>query len=449
MIKITEFLVRLFFKDTASASIQPVIEKSFRVLFLQFAAVLFVFAGNVLIARFYGETIYGLYSHVFNWISILTIFAQAGMDDYHIAVIPALHLQNDYPAIRKVLKYSVTAISVASVLIVVFFNTIITIFPIAGLTENRMVFFAGLWMIILFALSSNFSSFLRGYGVIVKSQLAEKIIRPLLFLMFLIVFYTAYPAWRDVYLLFVLTAISLFAGFLFLIVLIKRSVTHENNSQLSSVAEINFRRTRFFLALSVLYLLTSRLDILVLGSLSSVTDVGHYNVALKMSEIISYPIVIMNIVIPTFLSRQHFLENRRELFRLIQNGSRVTLIASVFIFVIALVAGKWLMGLYGDNFEVAFIPMVILCCAHLVTAFAGPVAIYFVVSGREKQATFCMLANVFVTGILCFLLIPLMGIKGAAIASMSGSLVFTLSIVYLFYKREKVLITPFTIIGQH
>ncbi len=442
-------LLRIFLKDTASSSIQIISEKSWKISILHLLALIFIFAGNVLIARFYGTEVYGLYSLIFNWLSILSLFAQIGMDDYHIATIPGLHIREEYGSIKKILRISIVGILIASVIVILAFYLSINLIFIPGLSNHSGVFAVALWLIILFALTSNLGSFLRGYGVIVKSQLAEKIIRPLIFLILLCFVYFGYPAMKGINILLLITGISLTFGIAYLAWVIRNCINPHPENPSASIKDLNFGRNKYYLLISALYLLTSRLDILSLGSFANVTEVGYYNVALKMADIVAYPTVIMNIVMPVFLSKHHHLEDRKEILYLIQNGSRATLAGCGLLFIAAIIGGKWMMGLYGQNFQTAFIPMLILCVSHLTTAFFGPVAIFFIVSGREKRATFCMLANVITTGICCYFFIPAWGATGAALASFAGYLVFNLLIVYSFQSFEKAVITPFRIFGKN
>lgn len=446
MNRITTFLTKLFFKDTASANIQTVIEKSSKVFVLHFLAVMLTFGGNVLIARSFGDEVYGLYSLVFNWLAILAIFAQIGMDDYHLAVVPAMHLSEDYGSLRKILKLSTAGILISSLIIVSVFYCIIRFIPVPGLHEHAAVFAVALWLIILFALNSNYSSFLRGYGIIVKSQLAEKVFRPLIFLLLIIpVAISHTPDNGIIYKLILVSALSLLISFVYLLYLTRKGLKNKPDSKPASFTQLRFGRNGYFFLLTILYFLTTRLDILSLGLISQVQDVGYYNVALKIAEIVGYPAVIINLVAPTFLARQHFLENKTETFRLIQNGARLTLAGCLILFILILLTGKWLLGLYGWNFRHAFIPLSILGISQLVTAFLGPVAIFFIVSGREKTATICMMINVLITALCCIIFIPMWGISGAAFATLTGNVVFNALVVISFYRYEKVVITPFKI----
>jgi O-antigen/teichoic acid export membrane protein len=447
MNKIINSFIHLFFKDTGSVNIQSIVKKSFSIFSIQLVSVVFIFIGNVLVARWFGEENYGLYSHIFNWFSLLSIIAIVGMDDYHIAILPGLKLKNDFGSIRKILKWSLISIAFASAIVMVVFSMVVSNFEIRGLYDNQLIFRYSISLVLLFAISSNLTSFLRGLDVIVKSQLAEKILRPLIFIGMLAFYYFLDKSTHSIFQLISAMGIAVFIGLLFQAFLIKKEwgtigkIQPQNNAP-----DFSFRRNKYFLAMSILYVLTARIDILALGSMAGITEVGYYNVALKFADIIAYPIVIINLVIPTFLSKHHHLNDRAEIFALIRNGARGMFFGCLLALIIAVAAGPSLLSLYGKNFITAYYPLITLGAAQLITSFTGPVCAYFLVSGRERLATICMLANVIVTITGCYFLIPDFGIQGAAVANLLGCIAFNLLLAIFFYRKEGVWITPFSVI---
>jgi O-antigen/teichoic acid export membrane protein len=447
MNKTINSFIHLFFKDTGSVNIQSIVKKSFSIFSIQLISVVFIFIGNVLVARWFGEENYGLYSHIFNWFSLLSIIAIAGMDDYHIAVLPGLKLKNDFGSIRKILKWSLISIAVASAIVMVVFSLVVSNFKIKGLYDNQFIFRYSISLILLFAISSNLTSFLRGLDVIVKSQLAEKILRPLIFIGVLAVFFFTGKSSQSIFQLIAAMGVAVFIGLIFQAFLIKKSLGSVSNAPAVKTApDFSFSRNKYFLAMSILYVLTARIDILSLGSMVSLKEVGYYNVALKFADIIAYPVVIINLVIPTFLSKHHHLQDKSEIFKLIRNGARGMFFGCIIALTVAVAAGPALLTLYGENFITAYQPLIILGIAQLITAFAGPVCAYFLVSGGERIATICMLSNVLVTITGCYFLIPHFGINGAAVANLLGFITFNLLLAVFFYRREGAWITPFSVV---
>lgn len=446
MKKITDHLLKLFFKDSASTNTSLIVGKTMKIFILQLTAVLLVFAGNVLIARWFGDETYGLYSHLFNWFSLLTVLAMSGMDDYHVAVIPPLKEKQSSGTMRKVFWWSVKITVSAAVLISLLFIGLPAAFSIKGLTEYADEFKTGIYLVLLLTVMGNLMAWLRGMDQVIPGQIGDKLIRPAVFLLIIIFIGISGLMDKNIYSLLTASALSILVVILVLAIVVYRFIPGKNADRTAAEKhDSSLKKNVYFLSISILYLLTARLDILTIGSLSGIKDVGYYNVALKIADLVMYPVVIVNLILPPMLSRYHYLNDKKEIFRLIRNGALVMFGGCLLLLSGILITGQWLIGLYGDNFQQAFVPLLILCISHLLTAFTGPVNAYFLVSGREKPATLCMLMNVLVTALLCFLLIPRMGIIGAALASLAGSLVFNFLIILLFLGREKVIITPFRI----
>src|SRR5882757_9874687 len=67
---------------------QRIIRGTLHSFLIQGASVLLVFVSNLWMVRSSGEDAYGLYVHVFNWVSILSVVVLGGQDDLALARIP-------------------------------------------------------------------------------------------------------------------------------------------------------------------------------------------------------------------------------------------------------------------------------------------------------------------------------------------------------------------------
>ena len=70
----------------------------------------------------------------------------------------------------------------------------------------------------------------------------------------------------------------------------------------------NFRYT----FLNFLYLLSIRLDILLLGIFVSASQVGHYTMASRYGDIFSYPVAMLNLSFPALISEKIHQKNEQE-----------------------------------------------------------------------------------------------------------------------------------------
>src|SRR5689334_2866906 len=99
-----------------------------------------VFAGNYLLVKFFGAEKYGVYVHVFNWISILTILAANGQEDVVLSRVPKYLAQNNLVQTGAVIRHANVRIAISGIGISLFFLLLIYIFPINKLSEYRFEF---------------------------------------------------------------------------------------------------------------------------------------------------------------------------------------------------------------------------------------------------------------------------------------------------------------------
>ena len=79
--------------------------------------------------------------------------------------------------------------------------------------------------------------------------------------------------------------------------------------------------------------------------------------------------------------------------------------------------GPWMLGLFGEAFVPLYSVMMLLCIGQLVNALCGPVMYLLNMTGHEVIAQRTMLIAMLVNLMANIILIPLMGLMGAAIAT--------------------------------
>ncbi len=182
--------------------------------------------------------------------------------------------------------------------------------------------------------------------------------------------------------------------------------------------------------------MNTRLDVLILGSLLSPRSVGIYSFAAMLVDGVQHILAILRVnfnpVIVASLRDQDY-EHTRQLLR--QSKRYVTL--GTLAVSLAILAAFWLIITYilpEKGYDEAMLSlMVLLSCFTMIAGFA-PFDNLLLASGhpflQTLQTTSITLTNV----ACCFLLIPTLGILGAAIATSLGYLVGTLLLLMFSYR---------------
>ena len=181
-------------KDNVSFYENILLRRGFTVLQIQFFGLVVVFASNILLARLYGEQVYGIYSLVSSWCAFLAVLGLFGMDDSHLVQLPALRLRGEHNKIKQQLKWSL-GINIISLSIVSgIFYIILHFFEAPRLSKYAHYFNYGLLLIFFLAIMNNLISFLRGMDEVIYGEIINKIARPLILIIWLLIFYLLWKA---------------------------------------------------------------------------------------------------------------------------------------------------------------------------------------------------------------------------------------------------------------
>jgi O-antigen/teichoic acid export membrane protein len=104
-----------------------------------------------------------------------------------------------------------------------------------------------------------------------------------------------------------------------------------------------------------------------------------------------------------------------------------------------------LLGLFGNDFSKAAIPLVILTAGQLVNAACGPVGTLFVMTSQTRYAATGFAIAAATTSLLLFMLVPVWDVIGASLATAVGIATLNLVLVFFAWSRNR---TDPTIVGR-
>jgi O-antigen/teichoic acid export membrane protein len=129
-----------------------------------------------------------------------------------------------------------------------------------------------------------------------------------------------------------------------------------------------------------------------------------------------------------------------EMVRLQRELKRWALLAffpSAFLALIFIIKGHWFLALFGAEFvnPETKIVLSILTVAQLILVAAGPVGLLFVMSGHERFAAQSLTAGAVRNVVLNAVLIPIWGVRGAAMATAVSTTLFTFLLISFSIRR--------------
>jgi O-antigen/teichoic acid export membrane protein len=110
---------------------------------------------------------------------------------------------------------------------------------------------------------------------------------------------------------------------------------------------------------------------------------------------------------------------------------RIGFVFAALIFALFLVCGRWLLGLFGPEFTVAYPALLLISLGQLFNAYCGQNGTVATMTGRERAQTKILIVAAAINVFLNLLLIPLFGITGGAIASAASVMFWNVATVIL------------------
>jgi O-antigen/teichoic acid export membrane protein len=182
------------------------------------------------------------------------------------------------------------------------------------------------------------------------------------------------------------------------------------------------------------YLLLTYVDILALEHFRSPDDVAVYYAAARLLAVVAFVYFAIASATTHKFTAYHVAGNKERLAKFFAETIRWTFWPSLAACVAILALGRPLLALFGADFTSGYAVMFILAAGMLARAVVGPAERLLNMLGERKQCAFVYAAAFAVNLVLCVILIPRVGIEGAATATSTALVVES---VLLFYAARR------------
>ena len=157
--------------------------------------------------------------------------------------------------------------------------------------------------------------------------------------------------------------------------------------------------------------------LLLLGVFSDTSSIGIYGSVGRVAGLLSFVLIATNSVIAPKISRNFVAGNLTDLVRIVRNTARVSLILSLPICLVFLLFPSTVLSLFGSEFTSGATALQILCLGHLFNCYSGSVFYTLNMTSGHKVVGIISFISATLLIALSYILIPLYGINGAAIAA--------------------------------
>lgn len=392
------------------------------------------FIATALVTNFAGSDEYGRYTAVMAWLNIMVVFALCGNMPLAVREVAKFKAEGDQETIQALWQHSFWR--------VLLFSLVVGIIAWLGLNrigiineENVMLFKMALIALPIWALANLMSAFLRGAKHVILSQIPDKLFRSIGFFALIILswlFLDKIEAEQIFQIQIVLLAIVLLSTFYFLY---KNEAWIFNKSTNNKYIKAWTSMGMVFLFQSAMQVGNGRVDILTLDYFRSDSEVGIYGVALKISDLLKIVLMIVNIVIAPEIAALFSNGNTKKLQQLLKRSIQITFFLSLPIALFLIFAGNWVLSIFGDDFTSGYPVLVLIVFVQIINVGVGSVGNVLNMTGHEKEASFGLFISMILNVTLNLLLVPTMGMIGAAIAS--GVAIISWNLIMWYMVKRK------------
>jgi O-antigen/teichoic acid export membrane protein len=177
------------------------------------------------------------------------------------------------------------------------------------------------------------------------------------------------------------------------------------------------RVSTVMLVTPVYYFLLFETDAVMLGVMAGPEPVGVYQVARRLAEFVVFCTAVASAVGLPRIAEAHAARRPDQIQATVDAINGISLLSTLAIVLALGVLGRWALGLFGPEFGDGYLPMMMLALARLVSVLFGPASDLLLMTGHHRLLgrvnLICALLNIG----LNLVLIPPLGIVGAAAAT--------------------------------
>jgi O-antigen/teichoic acid export membrane protein len=422
------------------------LHNSLKIMFLRVVGICFLFGFTLFLTRNYDAKIVGQYEFIRIFLLAIGTFSLVGTEQSILYFAGIIQARGNNRNLKEIYYKIVKIIFISSICVLVLFllvgkNTINTFFNdelmyVVLLKSSLILFF--------FNLTLFNTEFFRALNQTYTAEIFRNILKYVsVFIGSIFLFYFDKQEYLiDTFLIgFILLS---FVSYL----MIKHSLNQQIKKHTINIVNSNFLITSkeiikksYPMAMSGLFFfLLLSFDVMFLKKYYGNEEVAYYSTAIKLSTFIAMIILSLNISIASKISEFYVLKKNIELKNLIKKTSRIIFSFSLLITLPLVFFSKEILTNFGNHYERASTPLIIIILGQGFCSLFGVVSIYFNMTEKQKVFTFIMFCAVLINFITNFILVPKYGMNGAAISFVLSMLFWNLASIIYAYLKDKILI---------
>ncbi|WP_165423665.1 oligosaccharide flippase family protein [Ktedonosporobacter rubrisoli] len=380
---------------------------------------------TLVISRFFGAAVFGLYTLGLSIISLFSSTLTLGLDDAIVRYVPIYRARKQGGSLRGLVIFCTLGAAAAgligSALIFFFAPSIIDVFkPGHSSDKSQLILVLQLLApsIPLGCMESIWTNGLAGFKDFRWRVLSQKLVMPMLLILSLFIVAVFF---RGSNLVGVIVAVlindgtsSFFAFWFFrdkVTNFAQEEPEHYETKQWLGFAVPNFLTNTTDLVLD-------SVDTLLLASFNiSNVALGQYGAALKISGFIGMPLQALNTMFAPTIAELHAQGEKKKLEEMFKVVTKWSITFSLPIFGVAVLFATALLSIQGKEFVEAWPLVIAFSAGNMVNVGTGSVGYMLMMTGHQKASFFNSLATFVLNLVLGWFLAGRYGAMGVAVAT--------------------------------
>ena len=184
-----------------------------------------------------------------------------------------------------------------------------------------------------------------------------------------------------------------------------------------------------------IFFILNWIDNLVIGIFRTELEVGLYDTAFKIASASAIILMAINAIQGPTFAEYHSRNDLSKLRESIFSSTKMLFYATLPFTILIIIFPEWILSFFGKEFEQASTALIILSIGNFFSSITGSVGILLQMTGHQKPYNTIILFAAFTSIILNIILVPRIGITGAAIASAAAKIIQNFAGSLYVYKK--------------
>ncbi|MFB0859447.1 lipopolysaccharide biosynthesis protein [Enterobacter cloacae] len=197
---------------------------------------------------------------------------------------------------------------------------------------------------------------------------------------------------------------------------------------------------------SIMLAIAGKIDVLILGKLSSVVDVAIYDIVTSLAIVCLFPYIALSKSFEPKLYQYFNHQEKHDSYRLnLSLAMTLTTLGGLFFIIFS----REILALFGKEYVRGDYAFLLVSVSYILISCWGAVSEWMTMNGYAKYNLAFLLLSAMINITLCYMLIPLYGLTGAALALGIGLFISRMmAFIFIMFKGPvlKLVAGPFELI---